>query len=398
MGAVSSRPQKRVILFFQLFTWLGGGEYGVYDLARTLDRSRFHPVVVFNKRGPFVDKLEEIGVEVVLLPYEVAPKLRLLRPAAIIRNLRASFAVRRFVEQRGIDLIQCSDVLSLMLLGPLLIRRRKPVIFSLIFRYSRSRALLLTALSILGVRRIVSLSQWILDDLNRKTFGLKKRSSLVYWAVDTKKFHLRSSEEKARLRTALGLPSDKRIIGFIGRFDVWKGHLTFLDAAKGLLETKEDLLFLIVGDAITQEVAPAVLRYYTRVMKRVEEHKFGAHLLMWKHRNDIPDVMACCDVFVCPSEHEPFGLVMLEAMASGVPVVASDSGGPVEIIEDGKDGFLFQTGNAEALQSAIARCLDAPQMIPGVISLARKKAETKFTLRNYVESMERIYDEVLAGE
>ena len=105
MSESSGKDKKTAILFFQLFTWLGGGEYGVFDLVRNLDRSRFSPVVMFNKRGPFVEKIEECGVEVVLMPYDVAPKLKLLHPASVWKNIRASLKIKRYIETRRIDII-----------------------------------------------------------------------------------------------------------------------------------------------------------------------------------------------------------------------------------------------------------------------------------------------------
>ncbi len=395
MGEKPATYEKKRILYFQLFTWLGGGEYGIYDLVRNLDRSRFQPIVMFNKRGPFVDKAEESGVEVVMMPYVVVPILKLLHPLAIWKNLRASFTIKEYLKAHPVDIIQCSDVLSLMLLFPSLVSMRTPVVFSVIFRYRLQRAMLLNFFLLFGIRRIVSLSQWILDDLLSKTIGFRKKSKLVYWAVDTEKFYPRSLKERRQFLSTVGIPEGKNIIGFVGRFDVWKGHLTFIEAAKHLLKERDDLLFLIVGDAITKEVAPAVLRYHKKVLRRVEAYGLNGKVQFWKHRDDIPEVMSGFDIFVCPSDHEPFGLVLLEAMASGIPVVASDSGGPLEIIEDGKDGFLFATGNAAALQSAILKCLKAPYRLPEMTEYARAKVETEFTLERYARTMEEVYEEVL---
>ena len=383
------------ILYFQLFTWLGGGEYGIYYLVKNLDKSRFVPFVMFNKRGPMVNKIEELGIETIFLKYDVAPMSQLLKPTSIWQNLKASFMIRKFIIENEINLVQCSDVLSLILLFPMMITVRVPIVFSIIFTYKPWRALLVNFFALFGIRKIVSLSKWILDDLYSKTYGLRKKGELVYWAIDTNIFQLKTIEERENIRQRLGLPKDKKIVGFVGRFDVWKGHMTFIEAAKNIINARNDTIFLIVGDAITKEVAPPVYRYYKEVVKRVEEYKFDGKLLMWSHRDDVPDIMSCMDIFVCPSENEPFGLVILEAMASGVPVIASDSGGPLEIIENGSDGFLFRTKNANSLEEALSICLDYPDKLTRLKQAARQKVETKFTMTNYTQSMEKIYESVL---
>jgi len=221
---VEHHKKKTTILYLSLYTEFGGGEYGLYYLLKNLDRQKFIPVLMVNKNGPLVEKIAALGIEIVTIPFEVVMIQQILFPKIFWKNIKASFAIKNYCNKRKIDIIQCSDVLSLLLLFPTLIANHVPVVYSIIFLYEKIRALFLNLLALFRVNRIIVLSKMVGDDLANKTFGLKKKIKLIYWGVDTSKFNQRTKEEKQNLREKLGLPLDKKIIGFVGRYEVWKGH------------------------------------------------------------------------------------------------------------------------------------------------------------------------------
>jgi len=102
-------------------------------------------------------------------------------------------------------------------------------------------------------------------------------------------------------------------------------------------------------------------------------------------------VLAGLDVLVCPSDDEPFGMIVLEALAAGTPVVASDSGGPAEILEHGRSGLLFSTGNADALAAAVLRVLDEPGLGGRLAEEGRRRLRSAFTGTRYARDVEAIY-------
>jgi glycosyltransferase involved in cell wall biosynthesis len=358
-------PRDRIItvLYLSLYTEFGGGEYGLFYLLKSLDLKRFNPILMTNKRGPLVEKVEALGIETVTVPFEVVMLQQLLIPRIFLKNMKASFTIKRFLADRKVDIIQCGDVLSLLLLFPALLTSRIPVVYSVIFLYEKIRAVLFNLLALFWVKHIVVLSKFVGDDLTRKTFGLKKKIKLIYWGIDLSKFHRRTKEEKHLLREKLGLPRDKKIVGFIGRYEVWKGHETFLNAASKLLQTRNDLFFLIVGGAMTEEIIPGVARYRKKILKRIEDLKLQDRLTVWGHRDDIPDVMASLDVFVCPSDQEPFGLVVLEALASGVPVVVSSTVGALEVLDGIENVFVAEPRNAVSFSDKITDALELDKKI-----------------------------------
>ncbi len=358
-----SNEVKRRVLFISLYTEIGGGEIGLFHLLENLDKSRFQHIVMFNKRGPLVEKLTKIGIQTAIVPFVVAMLQQCIIPRIFWSNFKASWEIKSYIKKQQIEIVQCSDVLSLLLLFPAMLFDRIPVVFNVIFFYERLRAFVLNLLSMFGVKYIVALSSMVMTDLKKKTFGLKKKIKLIYWGVDTSKFHPRTKEEKQRLREKLGLPHDKKIVGFIGRYDVWKGHETFLNAASQLIQTRNDLFFLIVGGAMTEEIIPSVARYRKKILKRIEDLKLQDRLTVWGHRDDIPDVTASLDVFVCPSDQEPFGLVVLEALASGVPVVVSSTVGALEVLDGIENVFVAEPRNAVSFSDKITDALELDKKI-----------------------------------
>jgi len=354
---VDSTSDKHKILFISLYTEIGGGEVGLLNLLKNLDKSRFIPIVMFNKHGKLVEIIEKLGFEIAIVPFVTVMLQDCIKPGIFLKNFYASWKIKRFIDKNGIEIAQCNDVLSVLLLLPSMIFTRVKIVFNVIFFYERIRALLLNILSIFGIKYIVTLSSAVAMDLKKKTFGLSKKIKLVYWGVDTTIFYPRTNEEKQQLRKKLGLPIDKKLIGFVGRFELWKGHDTFLEAAGQLLRKRNDLYFVIVGGSMTEDVIPDIVLYRERILKRIDELKLQNNLFLMGNRDDVPDIMASLDVFVCPSDREPFGLVVLEALASGVPAVISSTVGAAEVLNGIENVFVAEPRNPTSFSDRVIEAL-----------------------------------------
>jgi len=236
-------------------------------------------------------------------------------------------------------------------------------------------------------------SKAIGEDLVTRTLFLESRARTVYCGIDTDRFRMKSAGEKNRIREELRVPPEKKLVGMIARFDTWKGHLTFLRAAALLLKKNADLHFVIVGGLHNVEVIRPLRAHYDNVMETWKSLKLESHVTFISHRDDIPEILRSLDVFVCPSEREPIPLIMFEAMASGVPIVAADSGGIPEQIDDGKEGYLFRTEDATHLAETISKCLDLGST--GLAGTARRRVEEQFHVSRFVKEIQGEYEKML---
>jgi glycosyltransferase involved in cell wall biosynthesis len=168
-------------------------------------------------------------------------------------------------------------------------------------------------------------------------------------------------------RATVGIADEVPLVGAVGRVDTWKGFDVLLDAVPAMHAARPGVELVIAGGPVADKEA-----YYRRLAARAATLP-GVHWL--GPRTDIPDLMADLDVFVLAStEPEPFGLVVVEALACGVPVVATDAGGPPEILGHAGQGAgrLVPPGDAAALAAAAMALLPA-----GPSSTARRRARVR---------------------
>jgi len=391
----SQSGSKKKVLFMNLYTEMGGGEYAVYYLVKELDKSRFHPIMLFNKRGAFVEKVESLGVETSIVPFPAVMLKKLIAPNVLWKTMKASRELRRFLQENEVDLIHCSDVLTLLLIALPAARCRIPVVYSVIFFYEPARMILLNVLGLFAVKRIIANSTVVKEDLLRRTVLLSKKVETFYQGVDTDQFRPSRNGEAKKLRDELRVEPGTKLVGMVGRFDPSKGHKIFLRAAASVLQKRKDVKFVIVGGLLNEDVIPSLRKYLDSVIRCGEELDFGDHLVFLSHRDDAPEVLRSLDVLVCPSGSEGFGLTVLEGVASGVPVVVSRSTGALELVA-GMDGvFVAETGEPLSFAARIHEGLERRNN-PSFESQspARPRQLKDFSWYEYAKRVEKLYDKV----
>jgi len=158
-----------------------------------------------------------------------------------------------------------------------------------------------------------------------------------------------------------------------------------ITAAAEVLARVPDARFLLVGDG-TERVALERLARELGIAERV---------FFLGERRDVSFLLAGLDLFVLPSREEGMGIVLIEAMASGVPVLATATGGIVEVVEDTVSGFLVPPGDANALAESIISVLNAPRMADEMSKNARQRVAAMFSIDTMVRRTQEIYEGLL---
>lgn len=198
------------------------------------------------------------------------------------------------------------------------------------------------------------------------------------------------SAARARVRRQYGVPDDALVFSIFGRIVRWKGHREFLLAAADVIRAVPNAYAMVVGGTADLDAGElAELRRMAReldIERRVVFTGFVADVASHYHA---ADVAAHCSI-----EPEPFGLVIIEAMACGVPVVAANRGAPLEIITDGVDGLLVDPERTDQLAGVIKDLLEDPPRRKELADRAREVALRRYDPNRYARRMEAIYLEV----
>ncbi len=165
------------------------------------------------------------------------------------------------------------------------------------------------------------------------------------------------------------------------RLDAQKGHPTLLEAIAEL----PDALFLFAGDGPERAALEA----------RAAELGVAERVLFLGRREDVPQLLAACDVFALPSLYEGSSLAVLEAMAAGIPIVSSAIGGTEELIEDGRSGLLVPPGDAPALAAALRRALADPELRSELAARARERVDAGLTREQNAARAAGVYRQLL---
>jgi glycosyltransferase involved in cell wall biosynthesis len=211
------------------------------------------------------------------------------------------------------------------------------------------------------------------------------RIVLVRNGIDVESYRDTGGEEE--LREELGL-NGKRVVLAVGRLFEQKGHIYLIKAARILKEEFPDLVVVIVGEGPLK----------ASLASEIRESKLEDNVILSGPRRDIQELLAMSEMFVMPSLYEGLPIALLEAMASGKPIVATDVDGIRGVIEKGISGLLVPPQEESQLAKAISILLTDKQLATSLATSSRERAEREFDIRLHVKKIEGIYMEIAADK
>ncbi len=237
-----------------------------------------------------------------------------------------------------------------------------------------------------GVDRYIAISEAVKRTLVDGGVA-PERVAVVHSCVDIA--GLESVADRAgSFQTEFGIPRGAPVIGSVGALCEPKGFEYFIDAIPVVMKDVPDARFLLVGDGELRGQLEA----------RAADRGIGRdHLVFTGWRNDVPELLRFFDVFVSSSVREGLGTAVLQAMAVGTPVVATDAGGLPEVVLDGETGAVVPAGDAAALGLAIAALLNDAGFRERIRSAAYRRVREEFTPARMVEGTLVVYRDVLGA-
>ncbi len=375
-----------------MYAGLGGGEVALLHLARRLDRTRFDPIFVFPLPGPFPEQLKQSGIHVEFLPFKPTMLSRLLHPFLFVWNFSCARRLKALAREWKVDLVHCSDLFTLLLALPTTLSLRTPIVYNAIIFYNKSQRLLLRTLVRRWIKHVIVPSELMLKHIVGGIGIAVDRVSVIHPGVDATEFSRALPEHRDDIRRRLNL-SGRKTIGLIARYDVWKGHDTFRRAAETLVKRRNDLLFLVVGGGMTEHVVRSVQHYRTQFEKNMQPLVESGHLRLLGHRDDVAEIYSALDLLVVPSDAEAFGMVALEAFASGLPLIVTRTTGALEVIRNCMGVTVIDPNSPHQLVSAIEEALRLGRDV--VDQDERKEVLKMCTWEVYAEKWREVMEKVL---
>ncbi len=386
----------RTIAYVDHADQVGGAEKSLCELVAHLDRKRWEPVIVHHPDARWLRYAKEAGVQ---LRADLPPsKLYATRRgdlgvgvlASLKRLFRAAPVVRgiaRAIRSIAPTLVHTNSTKMHLMAGGAARIQGVPVIWHM-------RDLLTEPDAHRWLRRavdrvcpeVIAISHAVATQFE----GMPCRVHVIPNGVPLDRF--RPGNPPEGLREELELPPGSPVACIVGRLTPWKGHRTLLRAWRRVLREIPEAHLLIIG-----EVAFWDGGYEDELRSLAQMLEIGDSVRWTRFREDVPDLLRLSDLLVLASEGEPFGRVLIEAMATGLPIVGTASGGVPEIVIDGETGLLVPTKAPDVMADALVELLSAPPRAREMGAAGRLRACEHFDIRRVTREVEEVYESILGA-
>jgi glycosyltransferase involved in cell wall biosynthesis len=343
--------RRKTVLFFDHATALGGAEFSLLTLASGLG-SLGWDVHLGSPVGKLLDTAIDHGLQAHDLDF---PRLR--RSNHLVRDLRETAGrIHALADKVGAQILIANTVRSAVYTAFGSRRSRIPWIWYMRDFWLSESAPGFPILDRLGKRILGSSASRILANSHAVAANLpgQGKISVIHNGIDPEWF-----SPSAGPFDFPGLPSsaDRIVVGMIGRLRPWKGIEKFIRTAAAILEVHRNAFFLVVGG---DPFDPAG-RYVDDLNELTQQFGLKERVVFTGHLDDVRPALSQMDVFVHPGDPEPFGRVMIEAMAMQLPVIAFNHGAAPEIVLHEKTGILVPPGDESGFQHAILDLIRSPE-------------------------------------
>jgi glycosyltransferase involved in cell wall biosynthesis len=398
-----SRGGRQRILFCEnnVDGTVGGSYYSLLFLVKGLDQTKYEPIVVFYSDHTLVPAFREAGAETIIwprtIPFSFATRTtgpgRLFSPAlAVVRkalNLGQALFVgaasrARFLRRRRIDLVHLNN--SILVSHDWMLAAR--LVGTRCLTHERGINARYTGFAKYFGRRlaaIICISESVRANMQARgaDFG---NLVTIYNGLDPAALVRRTAPEE--LRRSQGLAPDTPVVVMVGNIKEWKGQDTLIRAIDHVRRRHPAVRCLLVGDT-----SPLDRPYEQRIRALIASLGVDAHIVFTGYQKYVADFMQMADVVVHASvAPEPFGRVILEAMACRKPVVGARAGAIPEIVDEGRTGLTFEPSNDHEFAEAISALLSDPARAQRMGEAGYERLVSHFPVSRNIDATQRVYE------
>ncbi len=349
-------------------------------------KHKYHAEMACAPEGPLVDLAEKEGVR-------VRPIKNFVSEVAPFKDICALWQLYRLLRREKYDLVHTHNSkggfigrLAAMLAGG------PPVVYTVHgYAFHKSepwlRRTIFYALEKIARRwsaRVICVSQPLVDLWIQRKLASPEKTRKIYSGIDIREFN-RASRRK-QVRKELGLRKDQIAIGQVSKLWEGKGHVDIIAACPDIFKELPNAKVFFIGDGPIQN----------KLNEIVLKNNLEDRIIFTGHHDDIPQITSALDIAVLASYYEGMGRVILEAMAAGLPVVATRVGGIVDLVVDQETGLLIAPHNPQQLADAVITLAKDPALRKSMGLQGKKRVDDRFSAATMVEQIDQVYQEVLA--
>lgn len=367
------------VLFIHSSSELYGSDRSLLNIVKNIDRDEYNVHVILPCAGPLVEEMKKISnIKVNIFEVAVLRRKNLSIKGGLeyICNFNKSISyIKKYIKDYSIDIVDTNTA----------------VVFP----------------GAIAAKKLKKKSVWHIREIIKSNFENKVISSIMNKYADliianskaTGKA-LKVNPEKVRVvynavtdyeDTKDVIEKDRITIGMAGRINRWKGQKLFVDAAYIVHQSIPEARFKIAGEVYTGED-------YIRdeLVEHIKEKGLENCVQLLGQVNDMSLFYKSIDIFVLPSiQPEPFGLVVIEAMDYSLPVIATNHGGPTEIIDDGIDGYLVDFTTADEMAKKIIVLASDSNLRQKIGMKGKEKKAKNFSVKSMTQGVEKVFYEVM---
>jgi glycosyltransferase involved in cell wall biosynthesis len=383
---VSYKMGSRRIHIFQVAKSIGG--VGIYTrrLIKALDKEKFQITVACLAEGSdqMAAEMSEVqGVRAISIPMadQISP----------VSDIKICLQLLAIIKQNDFNLIHAHTSKPGFFARLAAAGRGIPVIyqpanFAFHDGTSKWQAMIYASLERMAARylteRIIAVCDGERDLAGRYSVGVDKQFATIYTGIDLGPFS--ESVDRVSIRDSMGIPSNAPLVGTVARLTEAKSPEDFIRSAAIVHASNPLVHFVWVGSGPLE----AESRKLVKSLRLEEVFHFAGY------RNNVPEILKTFDCFVLSSHWEGFPLVILEAMAASLPVIATRVMGATEEVCDGETGLLVPIGNTTALAEAVEKVINDPKLAYLLGQAGRLRAETEFPFSKMIARIEELYENV----
>lgn len=401
----AAHQRKKRILFIEENQdgTIGGSYHSLATIVRCLDNKAYEPFIMFYQNNDMIDEFASLTAHPVIIfkkPSGMAAKSSARVSRFVYRMMSKSYnfvvigvvplvKAIMLLREHDIDLVEVNDTASggweWLLAGKLL--GKKCIVHQRGFGcwswLTRKRAQYFD--------KIICVSYAIktfLDDM-----GLHENTTVIYNSIDPVKFRERITIDVSDIKNQFGVKLHEPMIGIVGNYQEWKGQLTVIKAVDILRRNYPDLVCLLIGSV--SKFQEKDMHYFEDLKMEISCRGLKKNVIMTGYRSDVANLVNALDILIHASiAPEPFGRVILEGMTLAKPVIATNMGGPKEIIEDGVSGILVPPEDPQALAGQIDFLLRNQKVRATIGINGLQRVNERFNINTLSVNMSNMYSEI----